>query len=541
MENWNKVNRLTEILKKGHKIHIKSSHKGLFTKYCNGKVTSECIARGKSSPNPAIRKRATFAANARKWKHAFGGSIEGEETEKYEPTLEDIIKFASSFEAFKDTPYQIPNYKGEMQTLAGFGSANQKIIDLASQGKLTREIALNEVRNNFNKIYNRLSAEVPGFNNLPMGARLGITDIVYNGSGVDSFKKKNPNLIQAINLYDASNPDSLQAVVSRMNHSKNAGGWLGVRSSARRAMALGKYDWNWPTLDKYGRQVDHTQYKGPQDWKSSPYYQKYARGGNLIYKPLLGSEEQESYLQDAQDLIYDNYKPPFPVVPVEMPNVNTDIEKNVAETPEENTKSIEDINIKNFSLNNKDFNVLNTDGTNEEKRRAATKYLMQNLDLTKVQASALIGNWDVESKFVLNAENSYEKAGKSKYVKPSQYGIGIGQWTHGRHDNYVNYINSHGKSTSLQNQLDFAIDEIKTKYQDYLNNLRTADNIKDATAYTYVQYVGGNNTNIKDKEDLYRRVNKMVEKYKTTHLEQHGKASNGFEIRLKAAEKNLSI
>ena len=75
MQNWNKVNRLTEILKKGHKIHIKSSHKGLFTKYCNGKVTSECIARGKASPNPAIRKRATFAANARKWKHENGGII----------------------------------------------------------------------------------------------------------------------------------------------------------------------------------------------------------------------------------------------------------------------------------------------------------------------------------------------------------------------------------------------------------------------------------------------------------------------------------
>lgn len=78
MQNWNKVNRLAEILKKGHKIHIKSSHKGLFTKYCNGKVTSECIARGKNSPNPAIRKRATFAANARKWKHADGGTIDGD-------------------------------------------------------------------------------------------------------------------------------------------------------------------------------------------------------------------------------------------------------------------------------------------------------------------------------------------------------------------------------------------------------------------------------------------------------------------------------
>ena len=55
--------------KKGGKIHIKKENRGKFTDYCGGKVTSECIARGKASSNPTIRKRATFAANARKWKH----------------------------------------------------------------------------------------------------------------------------------------------------------------------------------------------------------------------------------------------------------------------------------------------------------------------------------------------------------------------------------------------------------------------------------------------------------------------------------------
>lgn len=56
-------------------IHIKKANRGKFTDYCGGKVTSECIARGKASSNPAIRKRATFAANARKWKHKNGGTI----------------------------------------------------------------------------------------------------------------------------------------------------------------------------------------------------------------------------------------------------------------------------------------------------------------------------------------------------------------------------------------------------------------------------------------------------------------------------------
>ena len=59
------------LLEKGgkNKIHIKKENRGKFTDYCGGKVTSECISKGKNSPNPATRKRATFAANARKWNH----------------------------------------------------------------------------------------------------------------------------------------------------------------------------------------------------------------------------------------------------------------------------------------------------------------------------------------------------------------------------------------------------------------------------------------------------------------------------------------
>ena len=57
------------LLKKGGKpkIHIKESQKGSFTAYCNGKVTNECIQRGKNSPDPKIRKKATFAQNVRRW------------------------------------------------------------------------------------------------------------------------------------------------------------------------------------------------------------------------------------------------------------------------------------------------------------------------------------------------------------------------------------------------------------------------------------------------------------------------------------------
>ena len=56
-------------------IHIKEKNKGTFTTYCGGKVTDECIQRGKNSPNPKIRKKAIFAQNARHFKHQFGGTI----------------------------------------------------------------------------------------------------------------------------------------------------------------------------------------------------------------------------------------------------------------------------------------------------------------------------------------------------------------------------------------------------------------------------------------------------------------------------------
>ncbi len=52
-------------------INIKPSKQGSFTEYCRRKgydgVTSACIAQGKKSKNPATRKKATFAGNARLW------------------------------------------------------------------------------------------------------------------------------------------------------------------------------------------------------------------------------------------------------------------------------------------------------------------------------------------------------------------------------------------------------------------------------------------------------------------------------------------
>lgn len=73
-ELLNKMSKQIDFFKKGG-IYIKPKNRGKFTEYCGGKVTEECIRRGKNSKDPKIRKRANFAANARKWKHQKGGII----------------------------------------------------------------------------------------------------------------------------------------------------------------------------------------------------------------------------------------------------------------------------------------------------------------------------------------------------------------------------------------------------------------------------------------------------------------------------------
>lgn len=54
-------------------IEIKSSHKGLFHKDVGKKpgarITEADIRKGKESSNPAERRRATFAENAKHWNH----------------------------------------------------------------------------------------------------------------------------------------------------------------------------------------------------------------------------------------------------------------------------------------------------------------------------------------------------------------------------------------------------------------------------------------------------------------------------------------
>ena len=75
VDTQNDLNLLANFKAGGGRIHIKKKNRGKFTEYCGGKVTSECIQRGLHSSNSTTRKRANFARNARKWKHANGGYL----------------------------------------------------------------------------------------------------------------------------------------------------------------------------------------------------------------------------------------------------------------------------------------------------------------------------------------------------------------------------------------------------------------------------------------------------------------------------------
>lgn len=83
-------------------IHIKKENRGKFTDYCGGKVTTECIQRGKNSPSATIRKRATFAQNARSWsKHEEGGILHAQTGAKVNLSYQTLTKKTEDPEEIK--------------------------------------------------------------------------------------------------------------------------------------------------------------------------------------------------------------------------------------------------------------------------------------------------------------------------------------------------------------------------------------------------------------------------------------------------------
>lgn len=118
---------IIEQFKKGYKIKIKESQKGSFTKYCNGKVTNECIQRGKNSPDPKIRKKATFAQNSRRWKHQLGGQIF---------KAQEGSKFLSK-QWFQNTGQKVGNFLNSDSGQATLNFISNGVNAISNQSKIT--------------------------------------------------------------------------------------------------------------------------------------------------------------------------------------------------------------------------------------------------------------------------------------------------------------------------------------------------------------------------------------------------------------------
>lgn len=193
------------------------------------------------------------------------------EGSNYTPTIKDLIKFTSSYETFQPKEYPLKNnITGKTQKLIGYGFADPKLLKQYRNG-MPKDVADKILEEKITQIYDYFKKNTSWFNNLAPNVQLALVDIAYNGRGIQEIMKYSPNLLTM--LEDGITDPKL--LVKEMNHSAKAKGWLGVRSSARRAMALGKYDWNAKREDIHGRALREDAIVDKNDWEASPYYKKY--------------------------------------------------------------------------------------------------------------------------------------------------------------------------------------------------------------------------------------------------------------------------
>ena len=141
-----------EFLKSGQKIKIKKENRGKFTEYCGGKVTQECIDKGKNSSSSKIRKQAVFAENARSWnkgtkKYQTGGYF-------YDSNRYDLNnnEYELSEELFNpDEPIEeLSNVKPE--TNIQFNSDWKEIDEMLNEDQITSSNQPKSISNESNSI-----------------------------------------------------------------------------------------------------------------------------------------------------------------------------------------------------------------------------------------------------------------------------------------------------------------------------------------------------------------------------------------------------
>ena len=179
--------------------------------------------------------------------------------------LNKITGFTKSYETFKAKPYILETKKKDgtvvRQELIGYGISDKDIIEKYRETGIPEDVAAKFVFDELRRLDKAFADNVENYKNLPDNVRLAVIETAYNTSG-ENFWKNSPKFSSLVSS-GVVDPVKLAA---ELNHSKSAGGWLGVRSAARRAMALGEYDWAWKHVDRYGRHTSNGErYKGPED------------------------------------------------------------------------------------------------------------------------------------------------------------------------------------------------------------------------------------------------------------------------------------
>lgn len=226
LKQGGKMNIL-EFLKNGSGIYIKKKNRGSFTRWCGGNVTEECIRRGKASSNPKIRKKATFADNARHFKHRFGGKLfsfqEGGKTSFWQKagnflngetgkgllslgaqifgglkTGSDIADFSNSFDQATDSKVKAMESKMRATSYQkGLQKAKETIAQKQSENPDVRygEIDLMKMAQDFsNEFYDaeaidnyktqRAQEKLQQMQAIQGSASSGFADIIQNGLGM---------------------------------------------------------------------------------------------------------------------------------------------------------------------------------------------------------------------------------------------------------------------------------------------------------------------------------------------------------------------
>lgn len=160
IDSMDNSTKLIPIGKSG--IHIKKKNRGKFTSYCGGEVTDACIQKGKNSSNPAIRKRATFADNARHWakKHQTGGKVDLSKLfiDVDNPTEFEYARINSNYDdLFFDEPlisthqkpvttksvtpqYQIPEFLANPRSLGDVPETPEKPVSTVNNNPILKYI-----------------------------------------------------------------------------------------------------------------------------------------------------------------------------------------------------------------------------------------------------------------------------------------------------------------------------------------------------------------------------------------------------------------